>query len=112
MPKYIAGVSALRACGRSITHQAIGPSRSLLRFRVPRFQSTTSRPLIFVSPLLALVVVLSAWLEEEPMASDNGRTLPTRIEDLTTDWFRLALRGKYPAATLHDARLIDVNHGT
>lgn len=46
------------------------------------------------------------------MASDNPYPLPTRIEDLTPDWFRAALRAKYPQATLRDARLLDVNHGT
>ena len=46
------------------------------------------------------------------MASDNTFPLPTRIEDLTTEWFRAALRVKYPEVTLREARLLDVNHGT
>lgn len=51
------------------------------------------------------------------MASDNKgitRTypLPTRIEELTPAWLQSALREKYPAVTLRDAKLIDVNHGT
>ncbi len=46
------------------------------------------------------------------MASDNVYPLPTRIEDLTVDWLRAALRVKHPGATLRDARLLDVNHGT
>jgi hypothetical protein len=46
------------------------------------------------------------------MASDNTFPLPTRIEDLTTEWFRTALRVKYPEVTLRNARLLDINHGT
>lgn len=47
------------------------------------------------------------------MASENSPyPLPTRIEDLTTDWFRAALREKYPGVALREARLLDVNHGT
>ena len=46
------------------------------------------------------------------MTSDNRFPLPTRIEDLTAEWLRAALRIRYPDVTLRDARLIDVNHGT
>lgn len=48
------------------------------------------------------------------MASDNKNScpLPTRIEDLTTEWFRVALREKYPEVTVRSAKLLDVNHGT
>ncbi|MBW8754145.1 MAG: hypothetical protein JF595_08315 [Sphingomonadales bacterium] len=47
-----------------------------------------------------------------PMASDNPYPLPVTIEALTPEWFQAALRVKYPGITLHDARLLDVNHGT
>jgi hypothetical protein len=36
MPKYIAGVRALRAFGRSMTHQPMAPSRSNRSPAAPR----------------------------------------------------------------------------
>ena len=41
------------------------------------------------------------------MASDNESPypLPTRIEDLTTEWFQAALRVKYPGVTLREGRV-------
>ena len=38
--------------------------------------------------------------------------LPTRLEDVTTDWLNEALNSRNPGVTLRDSRIVDVNHGT